>query len=53
MALTLFDVLKHLVIYGPARNPTEVEMLTEAIDAAEAEATSPASPAQTVKEVQA
>lgn len=36
MALTVNDVLKHLVIYGPARNPTEVEMFIEAIDAAEA-----------------
>ena len=40
--LTLYDVLKHLVVYGPARNPTEVMMLTEAIDAAEAEATASA-----------
>jgi hypothetical protein len=47
MALTLYDVLKHLVIYGPARNPTEVEMLMEPIDAAENAATSPV---PTVKE---
>jgi hypothetical protein len=46
MALTIHDVLRHLVHYGPARNPAEAEALTEAIDTAEAEA----SPAATKKE---
>ncbi len=36
--LTLYDVLRHLAVHGPARNPAEAEAFTEAIDAAEAEA---------------
>ena len=41
--LTLYDVLRHLAVHGPARNPAEAEAFTEAIDAAEAEATAPQS----------
>jgi hypothetical protein len=33
--MDLFDVLRHLVTYGPARNPAELGELLEAIDHAQ------------------